>query len=146
MSQYIGVVSGARVEYVADQLRTTRLKEEALRFGTSDEARDAAAAIQRLAIDQPGFPRLYPWIVDVGAERASEDPQYIGVVKGGSQQAFVAEGARITESRDDAQRFEGCADAKLAAASLIGSKTLIEPDDWRETYPWITDVDCEEIE
>lgn len=71
MSQYIAIVRGEdREEYVEHAPRLTKSKESAMRFDTSMEAREAAAAVAGAVLDHgPNeYPRLYPWITDVDSE------------------------------------------------------------------------------
>lgn len=70
---------------------------------------------------------------------------YIGIVRGNGREAFVAEHPEITGSRVEAQRFDTSMEARLAAERLTRVITGA-PNDWHRMYPWISEVDAEEVE
>lgn len=69
MSQYIAVVRGHdREEYVKDRIILTASKDEAMRFDTSEGAKEAAEALVKAVLDREGYPRAFPWITEATAE------------------------------------------------------------------------------
>jgi hypothetical protein len=71
MSQFVGIVRGnGRESFVGEHPDVVNSRDEAVRFGTSMEARLAAERLTRVMTGDPdALHRMHPWITSVDAEK-----------------------------------------------------------------------------
>lgn len=72
--------------------------------------------------------------------------QWIAIVKGEGREEYIEKGIRLTKAKESAMRYDTGMEAKLAAEALTRAVIGDEPRGYPRLYPWITDVDAEEVE